>query len=388
MNRLAILARKVITPEAIIPEGVVLVEDTKIIEVGNRRQVKFEESEFQTLHCEEQILIPGFIDVHIHGGGGRDVMEGTREAVEVISAVLAKHGTTSFLATTVTASPIATIRAVESLGKLMAEGTTGAKILGVHLEGPFISEKKRGVHPLEHIRKPSIRIFDELLKISGNHIKLITLAPEVEGGLELVQNARSKGVLVSIGHSNATFQEAMLAINAGASHATHTYNAMREFNHRDPGILGAVLTDTRVWAEVIADGAHVDPAAVNILLKCKGGRNILLITDAISAADMPDGQYQLGSFVVKVSKGICRSPEGQLAGSTLTQDRALRNIIRWSGLSLEEAIYMTTQNPARAIGVAGQKGTVQAGYDADLVLLNEDLSVHKTICEGKIAYQA
>jgi N-acetylglucosamine-6-phosphate deacetylase len=388
MNRLAILARKVITPEAIIPEGVVLVEDTKIIEVGNRKQVKFEESEFQTLHCEQQILVPGFIDVHIHGGGGRDVMEGTREAVEVISAVLAKHGTTSFLATTVTASPIATIRAVESLGKLMAEGTPGAKILGVHLEGPFISEKKRGVHPLEHIRKPSIRIFDELLKISGNHIKLITLAPEVEGGLELVQNARSKGVLVSIGHSNATFQEAMLAINAGASHATHTYNAMREFNHRDPGILGAVLTDTRVWAEVIADGAHVDPAAANILLKCKGVRNILLITDAISAADMPDGQYQLGSFVVKVSQGICRSPEGQLAGSTLTQDRALRNMIRWSGLSLEEAIYMTTQNPARAIGVAGQKGTVQAGYDADLVLLNEDLSVHQTICEGRTAYQA
>jgi N-acetylglucosamine-6-phosphate deacetylase len=388
MNSLAILARKVITPETIIPEGVVLVEGKKIIEVGNRKLVKFDESEFQTLHCEEQILIPGFIDVHIHGGGGRDVMEGTREAVGVISAVLAKHGTTSFLATTVTASPIATIRAVESLGKLMAEDTPGAKILGVHLEGPFISEKKRGVHPPEHIRKPSIRIFDELLKISGNHIKLITLAPEVEGGLELIRNAKSKGVPVSIGHSNATFQEAMLAIDAGASHATHTYNAMREFNHRDPGILGAVLTDTRVWAEVIADGVHVDPAAVNMLLKCKGIRNVLLITDAISATDMPDGQYQLGSFVIKVSNGICRSPEGQLAGSTLTQDRALRNMIRWSGLPLEEAIYMTTQNPARAIGVAEQKGMVQSGYDADLVLLNEDLSVHKTICEGRIAYQA
>ena len=388
MSRFAILARKVITPEAILPGGVVLVEGKKILEVGSRKQVKFDEGEFQTIRCEEQTLVPGFIDVHIHGGGGRDVMEGSREALEVISAVLAKHGTTSFLATTVTASPITTIRAVESLGKLMTEDTPGAKILGVHLEGPFISEKKRGVHPPEHIRKPSIRIFDELFKISGSNIKLITIAPEVEGGLELIQDARSKGVRVSIGHSNATFQETTLAIDAGASHATHTYNAMREFNHRDPGILGAVLTDTRVWAEVIADGVHVDPAAINILLKCKGVRNVLLITDAISATDMPDGQYQLGSFVVKVSNGICRSPEGQLAGSTLTQDRALRNIIRWSGLPLEEAIYMLTQSPAKAIGVAGQKGMVQSGYDADLVLLNEDLSVHKTICEGKIAYQA
>jgi len=388
MSRLAILTRRVITPEAILPGGVVLVEDKKILEVGSRKQVKFDEGEFQTIRCEEQTLVPGFIDVHIHGGGGRDVMEGSREALDVISAVLTKHGTTSFLATTVTASPITTIRAVESLGKLMTEDTPGAKILGVHLEGPFISEKKRGVHPPEHIRKPSIRIFDELFKISGSNIKLITLAPEVEGGLELVQNARSKGVRVSIGHSNATFQEAVLAIDTGASHATHTYNAMREFNHRDPGILGAVLTDSRVWAEVIADGVHVDPAAVNMLLKCKGLRKVVLITDAISATDMPDGQYQLGSFVIKVSNRICRSPEGQLAGSTLTQDRALRNIIRWSGLPRDEAIYMLTQNPAEAIGVAGQKGMVQSGYDADLVLLNEDLSIHKTICEGRIAYQA
>ena len=388
MNRFAILAKKIVTPETIIPDGVVLVEDTKILEVGSRNQVRFKEREFAILHGEQQTLVPGFIDVHIHGGGGKDIMEGTREAIEVISGILARHGTTSYLATTVTASPIATIQAVERLGKLMEEGTGGAKMVGLHLEGPFISEKKRGVHPPEHIRKPSTRIFDELLKMSNHQVKLITLAPEIEGSLEFIENARSKGVLVSMGHSNATFEEAMRAIKAGVSHATHTFNAMRDFNHREPGILGAVLADQSVWAEIIADGVHVDPVAVNILLKCKGVKKILLITDAISATEMPDGQYQLGSLTVLVSKGVCRIPEGQLAGSTLTQDRALQNMIRWTGLPLEEAVCMATQNPAQAVGIDKQKGSVQSGYDADLVLLEDDLRVHTTLREGKVIYRS
>jgi N-acetylglucosamine-6-phosphate deacetylase len=205
--------------------------------------------------------------------------------------------------------------------------------------------------------------------------------------MELVHNAKSKGVRVSVGHSNATFQETLQAIDAGASHATHTYNAMREFSHREAGILGAVLTDERVWAEVIADGVHVDPTAIKILLRCKGLRKTVLITDAISATGMPDGEYQLGGFVIKVADGVCRDSEGTLAGSTLTQDRALQNMMRWTGLPLEEAIYMATQNPARAIGVDGQKGMVGPGYDADMVLLDDDLSVYMTICEGKIMYQ-
>jgi N-acetylglucosamine-6-phosphate deacetylase len=388
MNRLAILAKKIVTPDTIIQDGVVLVERPKILEVGTRLQVHFEENEFRILHCEQQTLVPGFIDVHIHGGGGRDVMEGTREALEVISRILARHGTTSYLATTVTASPIATIRAVESLGNLMDEEIVGARVIGLHLEGPFINEKKRGVHPPEHIRKPSIRIFDELLKMSSFRVRLITLAPEIEGALELIRNARAKGVLVSMGHSNATLEEAIQAINAGVTQATHTFNAMRDFSHRDPGIVGAILTNLDVWAEIIADGVHVDPAVVNILLKCKGFRKILLVTDAISATEMPDGQYQLGSLNVVVSNGVCRVPEGQLAGSTLTQDRALRNMVSWTGLPLEEAVYVATQNPARAVGVDQQKGSLRPGYDADLVLLDDDYKVHATICEGRIVYHS
>jgi N-acetylglucosamine-6-phosphate deacetylase len=387
MDRLAILAKKVITPDTVIPEGVVLVEGRKILEVGGRFEVTFDEREFQTLHFERQILVPGFIDVHIHGSGGRDVMEGTREAVEVVSKFLASHGTTAYLATTVTASPIKTIQALENLGKLIQEETGGARILGVHLEGPFINEKKRGVQLPEYIRNPSVRIFDELVKMSGNQIKLVTLAPEIPGGLQFIEHIRSKGIVVSLGHSNATYQEARQAIQAGATNATHTFNAMREFSHREPGILGAVLTDSRVWTELIADGVHVDPIAIEMLLRCKGTRRVLLITDAISAAGMPDGDYHLASLAVKVSQGVCRSLEGSLAGSTLSQDRALQNMIRWTGMPLEEVIYMLTCNPAESIGVSGTKGSVQPGQDADLVLLEDDLSVQATLCEGSLVYQ-
>lgn len=387
MDRLAIFTRQVITPETVIAQGVVLVHGKKILEVGNRFEVSFSDREFRTFHFEKQTLVPGFIDVHIHGSGGRDVMEGTREAIEVVSRFLASHGTTAYLATTVTASPIATIQAVESLGKLIPEQTGGARILGLHLEGPFISEKKRGVHPPEHIRPPSTRIFDELAKMSNNQVRVITLAPESPGGLEFIQHIRSKGVVVSLGHSNATCEVARQAIQAGATNATHTFNAMRDFNHREPGILGAVLTDSRVFTELFADGVHVDPTVVEMLLRCKGTRKVLLITDAISAAGMPDGDYQLGSLAVKVSSGVCRSLEGSLAGSTLSQDRALQNIVRWTGMPLEEAIWMLSRNPADSIGVAGFKGSVRAGCDADLVLLDDDLTVQATFCEGTLAYQ-
>src|SRR5262245_15451958 len=387
MSKFAIFTKRVITPDTIIRQGVVLVDGKKIVDVGTRFNVPFDESEFETLHFEQKTLVPGFIDVHIHGARGRDIMEGTRDAIEVVSKYLAAHGTTSYLATTVTASPIETIQAVESLGKLVSEDTGGAKILGLHLEGPFISQEKRGVHPPEHIRLPSTRIFDELVKMSNGQVRLITVAPEIPGGLDFIQHIRSRGVLVSLGHSNATYDVARRAIQAGASNATHTFNAMRDFSHRQPGVLGAVLTNPNVWTELIADRANVDPIAIQMLLSCKGHRRILLVTDAISAAGMPDGDFQLGSLLVKVSQGVCRVAEGTLAGSTLSVDRALQNIMHWTGIPLEEAIYMTSRNPAESIGVAQTKGSIQPGYDADMILLNDDLEVHATLCDGQLVYQ-
>ena len=386
MKRLAVTAGRVMTPDRVILDGVVLVEGPKILEVGSRRAVRFSRDEFQVVGHSQQLLAPGFIDVHTHGAMGRDVMEGTGEALEVISRFLAAHGTTSFLATTVTASPIATLQAVEALGSQVDRPLPGARMLGLHLEGPFINPEKRGAHTAKYIRRPSTLIFDQLLACSSHQIKLITVAPEVEGSLELIRFARAKGVVVSLGHSNATLEETMAAIALGAGNATHTFNAMRPFSHRDPGILGAVLTAPEIWAELIADGVHVSPAAINLCIQCKSARRILLISDAVSATGMPEGQYRLSDIEITLSGGICRTREGQLAGSTLTQDQALRNMVRWSHLPLEAVLGMLTRNPAQSLGIAESKGTLAEGRDADMVLLDRNLRVHTTIIQGEVSH--
>ncbi|MYC81707.1 MAG: N-acetylglucosamine-6-phosphate deacetylase [Acidobacteria bacterium] len=386
MKRLAVIAGRVMTPDRVILDGVVLVEGTRIMEVGSRAAVRFSRDEFEVLDHSRHLLSPGFIDVHIHGAMGRDVMEGTTEALEAISRFLAAHGTTSFLATTVTASPIATLQAVEALGRQVDRPLPGAHMLGLHLEGPFINPEKRGAHSARHIRPPSTLILEQLLARSGHRVKLITLAPEVEGSLELIRFARSRGVVVSLGHSNATLEETMAAIDLGAGNATHLFNAMRSFSHRDPGILGAVLTTPRIRAELIADGVHVSPAAVDLCLRCKGAGRILLISDAVSATGMPEGQYRLADMEITLSEGVCRTPDGTLAGSILTQDQALRNMIRWSGLPVHTVLGMLTRNPAQSLGIASGKGTLAPGHDADMVLLDQDLRVHTTIVQGEVSH--
>jgi N-acetylglucosamine-6-phosphate deacetylase len=221
------------------------------------------------------------------------------------------------------------------------------------------------------------------VKMSRETIRLVTLAPELEGALEFIRSARAKNVVVSLGHSNATFEEAIKAMDAGATMATHTFNAMRDFNHREPGILGAVLSDPRVQAEVIADGIHVHPAAVRLLLRCKGMQGVLLVTDAISAGGMPDGSYHIGDVQVTVSDGVCRNSAGQLAGSTLTQDQALRHMVRWTGLPLKELIPMCAGNAAQVIGLEDQKGTIEPGKDADMTFLDTRFEVQAVLSRGQ-----
>jgi N-acetylglucosamine-6-phosphate deacetylase len=260
-------------------------------------------------------------------------------------------------------------------------GRLVAEILGIHLEGPFISPARRGVHPPSAIARPSVEILGKFSKAADGFVKILTLAPELPGAMELIESAVAAGAVAAMGHTDADYEQARAAIRAGARHAVHTYNAMRPFSHRDPGILGAIMTDPEVTAEIIADGVHVAAAAIQVLIGAKGFDTVLLVSDGMAATGMRDGNYRLGDFEVSVKDGVARNSEGKLAGSTLTLDRALRNLVGL-GVPLIEAVRMATLLPARRLSMAGKKGVIAAGADADLVALTPDLRVQWVMTRG------
>jgi N-acetylglucosamine-6-phosphate deacetylase len=316
-------------------------------------------------------LAPAFFDVHIHGAKGHDAMEATPEALGTMSSFLASHGTGNFLATTVTAPLDATLRALSGLAKLLAQPPVAgqARPIGIHLEGPFLSRAKCGVQPAECLLEPDIATFDRFFEAAEGHVRLMTLAPELPGAPELAAHARSRGVRISLGHSNATAAETQAAIRAGADSATHTFNAMRPLNHREPGILGTVLTCDSLYAEMICDGIHIAPEIVKLWWRAKGPERAILMTDAMSAAGMPDGEYMLGGFAVQVAQGRAMA-RGVLAGSVLTLDRALTNFMEFTGASLEQALRLATVNPAAMTGLSDQVGSVAVGRVASLVAVD------------------
>jgi N-acetylglucosamine-6-phosphate deacetylase len=312
-------------------------------------------------------------------------MEGTGDALAAVTRKVAKFGTTSLLATTVTAGAEDTCRAVEGISKYIAtqHGTSEprAEILGIHFEGPFLSKERRGAQPAQFLQLPSAAYLQRLLHAAGGNARILTIAPELLGAIPCIDAARSLGMVVSIGHTDATYEQARAAIAHGAHHATHVYNAMRPFTHRDPGVIGAVLTTPELTAELIADGVHVDEVAMKILLQAKRASGVILISDGISATGMPDGKYMLGDQEVVVIGGICRTAEGALAGSTLTLDRSLRNVVRL-GVPLADAVQMLTRNPATSLGIEFKKGVLRTGADADIVLLNDALEITQVWARG------
>jgi len=387
----AILGGMIYTPTEAIANGVILIEGHHIAKVGPREGIKIP-GDATVIDNQDRLVVPGFIDLHIHGAAGHDLMEATGEAVSAVAAYLARHGTTSFLATTVTASPERTLRAARGLGEIIrssqdshgaSEKLAGAQMLGLHLEGPFLNIKKRGAHPASQIRKPSTETLISILDAAKGTAKMLTLAPELEGALNVLEFARHRGLRVGMGHSNATFEEAERAIAAGSTYAVHVYNALRRFAHRDPGILGAILTDDRVTAELICDGLHVEPPAVRLLAKAKGFDRLVLASDSLSGAGMPDGNYRLGNFTVHVAGGVSRTVEGNLAGSTLTLDAAVRNLSSFTGLSYKECLVCATLNPARILGVEKQKGVIAPGADADLAILDPNHYVTQAYVRGR-----
>jgi len=377
---------KAITPKGEIANAGILIRDGEIEMVGPRSGMELPSGATE-VQATDSTAIPGFVDVHIHGAGGHDVMEANETALSTITGRLAAFGTTSLLATTITASADDTCRSVEGIAKYISgqyqTSDTRAEILGIHFEGPFLSKERRGVHPAEWLQLPSAELLQRFLQAAAGNARILTIAPELLGATPCIDAARSLGMVVSIGHTDATYEQARAAVAHGAHHATHVYNAMRPFTHRDPGVIGAVLTTPEVTAELIADGIHVDEIAMKVLLQAKGAQGVVLVSDGTSATGMPDGEYMLGGLKVTVNGGVCRNAEGRLAGSTLTLDRALRNIVGL-GIPLADAVRMLTLNPATLLGIEFKKGALRTGADADIVLLNDGLEIERVWARGRL----
>ena len=388
---LTFTASLLISPTGMVERPLLLVSEGKIVEIGVRA-AREAPTGATLVDLGDAILAPGYIDLHIHGGSGFDVMGDDPAGLPAVERLLVRHGVTGYFPTTVTAPLDATLRALERLaiaievGKRDRDSGSGARAdslaqpLGIHLEGPFLSHVRKGVHPEADLLPPRIETFERFWQAARGHIGMMTVAPELEGAVELIAEAARRGVCVSLGHSDADLAAARRGVEAGARHATHTFNAMRPLDHRSPGILGAVLTDSRLSADMIVDGIHLDPVIVALVANAKGAERTVLVTDALAATGMPDGHYRLGSMDVEVKDGRCTA-NGTLAGSVLTMDKAVRNLMSFTGWSLADAVRAGSRNPARAAGLTG-KGILTAGADADFVALNAAGEVLRTFIGG------
>lgn len=327
-------------------------------------------------------IVPGFIDIHTHGAVGVDVNGASAEDLEKIGKFFAKNGTTSWLASILTDTEEQTSRAISQCIEYQASAGKGAQLLGIHLEGPFLASEFKGAMPEHLLKKGSADLAASYQRQANGNIRYITVSPEVEGVLELIPRLRELGIVVAMGHSGADYDTAMAAIQAGTAACTHTFNAMAPLHQHRPAIIGAAL-ESDIYCEMICDGLHLHPAIVRLLWKTKGPQRLVAITDSIMAAGLPDGNYHLGVNQVVVEKGDAKlASDGTRAGSTLTQDRALRNLLSFTGLSLEEILPVLTENPAKLIGVYDRKGSIEDGKDADLVVLDEQNQVADVFLQG------
>jgi len=380
-----ILNGTIITPFQLLKDKIIFTRKGKIVSIENKEDIIVPVGA-EVIDARDKFVVPGFIDMHVHGGGGSDIMDGKYEAVKQVAVTHSRFGTTAFLPTTMTMSKNNIVGSLKSIYEAFIKGTGAAEILGVHLEGPYINPEKKGAQKEKDIKRASTREFLEFNKASGNLICLITIAPEMPGAIDFIRWLHKQGVIVSAGHSNATYEQVQEGIQAGLSHVTHTFNAMSGLDHREPGVVGADLTSTELKVEIIADGIHIHPVAMKILVKAKEIGKIVLITDAMRATSKPEGTYKLGGQEVTVAKGQARLKNGTLAGSVLTMDKAVRNLITKVGVSLTEAIQMATFNPAKCLGAEDKKGSLEPGKDADIVVLDKKLEVELTMVRGKIVY--
>lgn len=337
---------------------------------------------------DNYVVVPGFIDEHIHGAAGSDAMDGTAQDLNNIAKALASEGTTAFCATTMTQSPENITKALEAVKEYReANHQDGAEVLGVHLEGPFISKDFVGAQPIEYVAQPNVEVFKKYQEASGNSVKIVSLAPEVEGSAELIEYLKSQNIVASIGHTNAKYADVEKAVQAGATTLTHTYNAMKPVHHREIGTVGAGFLFDELACECICDGIHVSAPAIRLLYKNKPFDKMVLITDAMRAKHMPDGVSELGGQVVIVKNGEARLENGTLAGSVLKMNNAVKNVMKFLDLPLEEVVKLASINPAKNLGVDNYLGSITVGKRADFVILDQDLNVVKTVRAGVTIYE-
>ncbi|MBM7565086.1 N-acetylglucosamine-6-phosphate deacetylase [Paenibacillus sacheonensis] len=330
------------------------------------------------------LLIPGMIDVHIHGADGFDMMDGTARSLEAVSAACARTGCTSFLATSVSSSAEDLFGMLDSVARFIGN-EAGARVAGVHIEGPYLNTKRKGMQNERYLRHPDLDEMKAILARAGSLIRMVTLAPELPGGLEMVAYLKERGIVVSVAHSDATYEEAKQAFRSGASHVTHCFNGMRPIHHRDPGVVVAAFEEPGVSVQAIVDDVHLHPAIVRLLYREKGADRMVLITDALQAMGMGDGSYLFGGHRVTVTDGVATLADGTLASSTITMNAALAKAVQ-AGIPLRDAVRMATETPAAVLGLT-RKGRLAPGMDADLVLLDERFEVQWTMVDGAVVYR-
>ena len=379
--RTVLTANRLLAPDRVVERPIVLLDDGLIASVGTQTEMSLPQGRHVAL--PECTLAPAFFDVHIHGCAGHDSMEATESALSAMGRFLARRGVGAYCATTVTAPLEALLHSLSGLAKLMPKPLEGARPVGIHLEGPFLSPHKRGAHAESQLLTPSVALFDRMWQAAEGTIRVMTIAPELPGAEETIAHATKLGVRISLGHSNADSEAARRGVKAGGVTATHTFNAMRPLDHRDPGILGEVLTNDALFAEIICDGMHVDPVAVRLFRKAKGADRAMLMTDAMAGTGMPDGRYRLGELEVRVENGRCVIGENTLAGSTLTMDRAVQNFMAFTGAGLAETIGLATRNPARMVGLDDQIGALTVGRSADIAVLSPKNEIVETFLRGE-----
>ncbi|MGG3558830.1 N-acetylglucosamine-6-phosphate deacetylase [Peribacillus frigoritolerans] len=368
--------------------GYIKVVDGKIAEVGPASQYKQDEDANVITLSPDYQVIPGAIDIHIHGASNSDAMDATHDALSTMAKTLPKEGTTSFLATTMTQSTQAIESALLNAGKYIENQTQeNAEIVGIHLEGPFISPARKGAQPEDYIVDPDVTLFKRWQEMAENQIKLVTLAPEQPNGLDLAAHLRGTGVVASIGHSDATYDQIDEAIQAGTTHVTHLYNGMRGLHHREPGVLGAAYLRDELYVELIADGIHCRPEMIKLAYNQITSKRMILITDSLRAKWLEKGTYDLGGQPVNVDETKATLSDGTLAGSILKMNDAIKNTMEYTNCSMTDIIKMTAENPAKQLRIFDRKGSIQVGKDADLVILNDRLDVEMTFCRGNLAFK-